>query len=77
MATCPGKRVKNNNPCNSSLYRCKKCGNVGCEQGDSSQCSNQGFRYYAVFVDEFSRFSWFYPMKYKSDFFSTFVTFKT
>lgn len=45
MAACPGKRIKTKSSCNSTLYRCKKCGNVGCEQGDSTPCTNQAFRY--------------------------------
>lgn len=38
--------------------------------------SNQGFRYYAFFVDEFSRYSWFYPLSNKAEFYSIFVGFK-
>lgn len=37
---------------------------------------NQGFRYYAIFLDEHSRFFVFYPVKYKSDFLNIFVAFK-
>ena len=35
MAGCPGKRTKRTGSCLSSLYRCKKCGNVGCDQGQN------------------------------------------
>lgn len=42
MAICPGRR-KDNKKCNSVLYRCKKCGNVGCKQSRPGECSNQGF----------------------------------
>jgi hypothetical protein len=42
MASCPGKR--DNHTCNSTLYRCKKCGNVGCDQSQPGKCTNQGFR---------------------------------
>lgn len=45
--------------------------------GPSPIVSNQGFRYYAVFVDDYTRFSWLYPLHQKSDFYSTFVAFKT
>ena len=38
-------------------------------QGPSPVCSTTGFRYYAVFIDDCTRFSWFFPLKHKSDFF--------
>jgi len=41
MAQCPGKRGAQT--CNRILYRCKKCGNVGCESGKPSECGNQAF----------------------------------
>ena len=41
MASCPGKR--GNSTCNGTLYRCKKCGNVGCDQSQLGKCTNQGF----------------------------------
>lgn len=44
MASCPGKRSTRGGACGSTLYRCKKCGNVGCEKGRIDECSNQGFR---------------------------------
>lgn len=44
MAACPGKKIKSGTMCNSTLYRCKKCGNVGCDQGSQATCSNQGFK---------------------------------
>jgi hypothetical protein len=42
MASCPGKR--GTSACNSTLYRCKACNNVGCEQSTEGKCTNQGFR---------------------------------
>lgn len=36
----------------------------------------QGFRYYVVFIDAFSRFRWFYPLRIKSDFYEIFCCFK-
>ena len=38
--------------------------------------SVRGFSYYAVLIDNFSRFCWFYPLKYKSDFAHTFKVFQ-
>lgn len=43
MASCPGKK-KSGLQCLSTVYRCKKCGSVGCDQGQAGDCSNQGFR---------------------------------
>lgn len=31
--------------------------------------STYGYRYYAVFIDDFSHFVWFYPFKLKSEIF--------
>ena len=36
---CRGKK-SNGFPCGGSLYRCKKCGAVGCS---TSSCGNQNF----------------------------------
>jgi transposase InsO family protein len=38
--------------------------------------SKEQFRFYAVFIDDYTRFSWFYPMRRKSDFFECFVHFQ-
>ena len=37
--------------------------------------SMQGFQYYAIFVDAYTRYIWLYPLKLKSDLLSGFVTF--
>lgn len=34
-----------------------------------------GYAYYVIFVDEFSRFTWFYPLKRKSNFATILKTF--
>jgi hypothetical protein len=39
MATCPGKK-KNGFGCQSGVYKCKKCGSVGCDNRD---CGNRTF----------------------------------
>ncbi|CAA7053586.1 unnamed protein product [Microthlaspi erraticum] len=44
--------------------------------GPSPIVSNLEFKYYAVFIDDFSRFSWFYPLRAKSEFFSVFTAFQ-
>ena len=49
MTYCNGiktdSRDKKSTPCRSPLYRCNKCGNVGCSQGGSLiSCSQQGFK---------------------------------
>jgi hypothetical protein len=44
MPSCPGRRTKNNSSCNKTLYRCKKCGNVGCDYSNFGECTNQGFQ---------------------------------
>ncbi|KAM2234356.1 hypothetical protein EV2_013133 [Malus domestica] len=38
--------------------------------------SIEGFRYYVLFVDDYSRYSWIFPMKNKSEVFEIFVQFK-
>ncbi|PKU68164.1 Retrovirus-related Pol polyprotein from transposon TNT 1-94 [Dendrobium catenatum] len=46
--------------------------------GPSPVPSHQGFRYYIIFVDDFSRFVWLFPLMFKSDvpnIFSNFVKF--
>ncbi|CAA7031737.1 unnamed protein product [Microthlaspi erraticum] len=44
--------------------------------GPSLVVSSMGFKYYAVFVDDYSRYSWFYPLKNKSEFCSVFIAFQ-
>ena len=43
MASCQGKR-RSTAICNSVVYRCENCTNVGCDQVEAGECSNQGFR---------------------------------
>jgi hypothetical protein len=42
MATCPGK-LKTGAKCTAPLYKCKSCGNVGCQSPESHACSNRAF----------------------------------
>ena len=35
--------------------------------GSSLVCSLTGFHYYAMFIDDCTRFSWFFLLKHKSD----------
>jgi hypothetical protein len=44
--------------------------------GPSPLLSNNGARYYVIFVDHFSKFTWFYPITCKSDVFSIFPKFQ-
>jgi len=43
----------------------------------SPTVAHLGFWYYVIFVDDYSCFTWFYPMKWKSDVFPIFTNFKT
>jgi len=43
MANCQGKR-KSTAICNGVVNRCDNCTNVGCDQIEARECSNQGFR---------------------------------
>ncbi|GFQ01835.1 retrovirus-related pol polyprotein from transposon tnt 1-94 [Phtheirospermum japonicum] len=38
--------------------------------------SNDGFKYYVIFVDHFTKYVWFYPLRRKSDVLMTFTQFK-
>ena len=44
--------------------------------GPTPTKSVQGFSYYVIFVDDYSRFCWFYPLENKSDFLSIFTIFQ-
>ncbi|KAK1432520.1 hypothetical protein QVD17_09417 [Tagetes erecta] len=37
--------------------------------GPAPITTTNGYRYYVVFIDDFSRFTWFYPLKTKTDFY--------
>jgi hypothetical protein len=41
MANCTGKRKPAT--CGSPVFNCSKCANVGCDQLEVGECSNQGF----------------------------------
>lgn len=45
--------------------------------GPAPVTSVQSFKFYVVFVDDYSRYSWFYPLKFKSDFFGVFKQFQS
>ena len=44
--------------------------------GPAPIASVQKFKYYVIFVDDHTRYTWLYPLKHKSDLFSTFLTFQ-
>ena len=39
--------------------------------------SVSGYKYYVTFIDDFSRFTWLFPLRFKYDVFSCFVKFKS
>ena len=43
--------------------------------GPAPITSNSGYQYYVIFVNEFTQFTWFYPINSKSDVLSCFVSF--
>ena len=43
--------------------------------GPAPISSVHGFRYYLIIVDDYTKYSWFYHLQFKSDVFSTFVQF--
>lgn len=45
--------------------------------GPAPTSSVTGFRYYIIFVDDWSRFTWLFPLRHKSDVFTTFQHFKS
>ena len=65
-------------PFSSSVFvATKPLERVHCDLwGPSPVVSTQGFRYYCVLVDQYSRFTWLYPLRMKSDFFSAFLHFQ-
>ena len=44
--------------------------------GPSPVVSTQGFKYYVIFIDNHSRFTWLYPLRLKSEFASVFSRFQ-
>jgi hypothetical protein len=44
--------------------------------GPSLILSSQKFQYYVIFVDDFTRYTWLYPLKKKSDFYNCFLKFQ-
>jgi hypothetical protein len=45
--------------------------------GPSPILSNDGFQYYVIFVDHFTKYTWLYPLRLKSDVLNVFTKFKT
>ena len=45
--------------------------------GPSHEPSKDGFKYYIHFIDDFSRYTWIYPLKTKDQTFGVFLQFKT
>ncbi|PKU77855.1 Retrovirus-related Pol polyprotein from transposon TNT 1-94 [Dendrobium catenatum] len=45
--------------------------------GPAPQISNSGFLYYVSFIDDYTRFTWLFPIKQKSEVTDIFLSFKT
>ena len=45
--------------------------------GPAPITSISGYRYYIIFIDDHSRFTWFYPLKHKTNFYQTFLNFQS
>jgi transposase InsO family protein len=46
-----------------------------CDVWTPSVISNSGFKFYLVILDDFSNFTWTFPLSQKSDVFTTLITF--
>ena len=44
--------------------------------GLAPMCSINGFKYYVLFIDHYTKFTWIYLLKSKSEVFTKFVHFK-
>jgi len=42
MSTCSGK-LKTGAKCTVPQYKCKSCGNIGCQSPEAHGCSNRAF----------------------------------
>lgn len=61
----------------SSFVASRPLERVHCDLwGPSPVLSNQGFRFNVIFIDNYSRFSWLYPLKAKSDFLNAFLLYQ-
>ena len=65
-------------PFSSSVFQSlKPLERIHCDVwGLAPVTSVQDFRYYIIFIDNYSRFSWLYPLKLKSEVFGTFKSFQ-
>jgi hypothetical protein len=45
--------------------------------GSAPITSISGYRYYVIFIDDHSRFTKFYPLKHKTNFYQTFINFQS
>ncbi|KAJ9552406.1 LOW QUALITY PROTEIN: hypothetical protein OSB04_016451 [Centaurea solstitialis] len=50
---------------------------VHCDLWGPAPTQSMGYNYYAVFVDDYSRFTWMFPLRAKSEFFNVFLQFQT
>jgi Integrase core domain len=70
-----GKYVKL--PFENSMSQSKECFElIHFDVWQSPVILVSGFRYYIIFIDDFSRYTWVYPLKFKYEVFDKFVEFK-
>ncbi|GKD57141.1 retrovirus-related pol polyprotein from transposon TNT 1-94 [Tanacetum coccineum] len=48
---------------------------IHCDLWGPAPVSSDGYLYYVIFVDDYSRFTWFYPLKTKSEFYTVLSAF--
>ena len=71
-----GKRCKL--PFHDSNKMCKfPLEKIHCDLwGPAPISSTQHFRYYVIFIDDCTRYTWLYPLKHKSNFYECFLKFQ-
>ena len=40
---CQGRLLRRIGTCSAILFKCKKCGNTGCDRNQPGECDNQAF----------------------------------
>jgi transposase InsO family protein len=76
-ACCMGKAHRLHSPSSETVYTSPLQLVFSDLWGPSPTVSSLGYHYYITFVDAYSRFTWIYPLKVKSDALTIFKQFKT